>query len=74
MDVVGEELALRIEEHDFAAGAKTGIDGEDGALAERGGEEELAQVFGEDADGFFIGFLFQAPRASPSMAKPSRRL
>jgi hypothetical protein len=57
-DVVVQELALAIEEHDLAAGADAGVDGHDGLLAERGGEEEFAQVVGEDLDAGFVGALF----------------
>ncbi len=57
-DVVVEQLTLTIEDDGFATGAETWVEGKDGALAERGGEEEFADVFGEDLDGVGVGLLF----------------
>ena len=57
-DVVVEQLSLAIEEDDFATGADAGVDGQDGALTERSGEEELAEVGGEDLDALGVGALF----------------
>ena len=53
-DVVVEEFSLGIEDDGFAAGAEPGVDGEEAFLAERSGEEEFADVVGEDAEGFGI--------------------
>ena len=47
-----QQLALAIEANHFAAGAEAGIDGEDVLLAERRGQQQFAEVFSEDADGF----------------------
>ncbi len=54
-NVVAEQFALPVEDDDFAAGAKSGVDREHVLLAERRGEEEFTEVIGEDADGFIIG-------------------
>ena len=56
---VVEQLAGAVEHDGFAAGAEAGIDGEQAFLAERRGEQEFAQVFGEHADGGFVGALFR---------------
>ena len=54
-DVVVEQLALPVEADDLAAGAEARVDGQDVLAAERRGEQQLAQVVGEDADGFGVG-------------------
>ena len=56
-DVVVEEFSLTIEDDDFAAGADAGVDGHHGFLAEWGGEEEFAEIVGEDFDAGFVGAL-----------------
>ena len=56
-DVVVEEFPLTIEDDDFAAGADAGVDGHHGFLAEWGGEEEFAEIVGEDFDAGFVGAL-----------------
>ena len=49
---------MGVEDDKFAAGAETRVEREGDFLAERRGEKEFAEVFGEDADGFLVGFLF----------------
>ncbi len=44
-----------IEDDGFATGAEAGVDSEEAFLTQRGGEEELAQIIGEDLDGGSIG-------------------
>ena len=50
-------LPWRSRQTSFAAGAEAGVDGQDAFAAERRGEQQFAQVVGEDADGFLVGFL-----------------
>ena len=56
---VPDECALRIEGDHLAAGAKTGIDREHPARAKGGGEQQLAEVVGEDRDRLLIGAFLQ---------------
>ncbi len=56
-DLVFQQLSLAIHCHDLAAGAEAGVDRQRGLLAERRGKQELAEVIGEDADGFLVGLL-----------------
>ena len=55
--IVREELSLAVEEHDFAAGAKAGVDAERDLLPERRGQQQLAQVVGENADRLLVRAL-----------------
>ena len=57
-DFVHQEFSLGIEHDKFAAGAEAGVEREGRFLTERRGEEKFADVFGKDADGFLVGFLF----------------
>ena len=54
---VVQQVALRIERHDFAARAESGVDGDDALLSERRREQQLPQVFGEYPDRFVVGLL-----------------
>ena len=56
---VFEQFPFTVEADDFAAGAETGVHGEDVLSAEGRGKQKLAQVFGEHADGFGVGALFE---------------
>ena len=60
-DLVVEQVALGVEAGDLASVGKSGVDGHHALLSQRGGEEQLAQVLGEDMDGLFVG-LFLAQR------------
>ena len=53
--VVVEELSLGVEADELAPRPEAGIEGEEPLLAERRGEEELAEVVGEDADRLRVG-------------------
>ena len=55
--LVMEELPLGVEADDLAARPEAGIDAEDALLPERRGEQELAEVVGEDADRLRVGPL-----------------
>ena len=48
--IVVEKFTLLIEKHDFAAGANSGVDRHDGFLTQRRGEQQLAEIVGEDFD------------------------
>ena len=52
-----QELPLAIEQRDLAARAETRVDGDHGLLTERGGEEQFAEIVGEDADRGLVGAL-----------------
>ena len=54
---VVEQHAVAIEANDLAPRAVAGVDAHNALFAERGGEQELAQVFGKHAYSLFIGFL-----------------
>ena len=54
-----QQLALAIEQHAFAAGAKARVDREHGPLAERRGEEQFAEIVGEDLDRGLVGALLR---------------
>ena len=54
---VVEQHAVAVEAHHFAARAVAGVDAHNALFAERGGEQELAQVFGKHADSLFVGLL-----------------
>lgn len=56
---VFEQFPFTVEADDFAAGAETWVHGEDVLSAEGRGKQKLAQVFGEHADGFGVGALFE---------------
>ena len=53
--VVVEELSLGVEADELAPGPEAGIEGEEPLLTERRGEQELAEVVGEDADRLRVG-------------------
>ncbi len=53
--VVVEELSLGVEADELAPRPEAGIEGKEPLLTERRGEEELAEVVGEDADRLRIG-------------------
>ena len=53
-----EELSLGIEDDDLTARPETGVEGEDPFLTEGRGEEELAEVVGEDPDRLGVGPFF----------------
>ena len=58
--LVVEQVALGVETDDFATRAETGVDTHDALLTQGCREQQLAQVLGKDADGFFVGlFLAQ---------------
>ncbi len=57
--LVVEELSLGVEADDLAARPEAGIEGEDALLPERRGEQELAEVVGEDADRLRVGPLLR---------------
>ena len=54
-----EELAGGVEGGDLAAGADARVDADDGALAQRRLEEEVAKVLGEDLHGLAVGALLE---------------
>ena len=54
---VVEQHAVAIEANDLAPRAVAGVDAHNALFAERGGEQELAQVFGKHAYSLFVGFL-----------------
>ena len=54
---VVEQHAVAIEANDLAARAVAGVDAHNALFAERGCEQELAQVFGKHAYSLFVGFL-----------------
>ena len=54
---VVEQHAVAIEANDLAPRAVAGVDAHNALFAERGCEQELAQVFGKHAYSLFIGFL-----------------
>ena len=56
-DLVGEELSLTVEQDDLAAGAEAWIDAEGDLLAERRGEQEFAEIVGEDTDRLLVRLL-----------------
>ena len=53
--LVVKQVALSIETYHFATCTEAGIDTHDALLPQRGGQEQLAQVGGKDADGFVVG-------------------
>ena len=53
-----EEFAGAVEHDGLATGAEAGVDGEQAFFAERGGQQQLAQIVSEDADGCDVGTLF----------------
>ena len=57
--VVVEELSLGVEADELAPRPEAGIEGEEPLLAERRGEQELAEVVGEDADRLRVGPLLR---------------
>ena len=54
-----DELSLGVEADELAPRPETGIEGEDPFLAEGRGEEELAEIVGEDPDRLRIGPFFR---------------
>jgi hypothetical protein len=55
-----DRLAGLVDDGDLDAGAEAGVQAHGGALAGRGGEEQVLQVGGEDVDGLRLGALPQA--------------
>ena len=53
--VVVEEVALGVKANHLAARAESWVNAHDALLAQRGSQEELAQVVGKDANGLFVG-------------------
>ena len=58
-DVIGEQLALSIQEHHLAPSAKAGIDRQHIFLTERRRQKQFAQVVREDADGLLVRAFLQ---------------
>ena len=56
--VVLQQVPLGIEGGQLAAGAEARVHGQDGLLSQRGRQQQLAHVGGEDADGLFVGATF----------------
>ena len=52
------EVALRVQDDDFAARAESGVDGNHALLPQRRRKEQLPQVFGEYPDRLVVGLLF----------------
>ena len=52
-----QQIALCIETDHLATRAEARVDAHDALLAEWGGEQQLAQILGKDADGLFVGTL-----------------
>ena len=55
-----QQVPVVVEAHHFAACPETGVDAHDAFFAQGGRQEQLAQVFGEHANGFQVGFFFAA--------------
>ena len=55
--LIVEQGACFAQDHHFATRTEAWVDGEDALLAHGGGEEQLFQVLGEDADGGLVGLL-----------------
>ncbi len=55
-DGFAEIFAGFVHHGDLAAGADARVDGEDGLLAQGGGEEQVPEVLGEHVDGGAVGF------------------
>ena len=53
-DVVVQQLALPVEADNFAAGAEARVDGQHVLASQRRGQQQLAKVFREHADGFDV--------------------
>ena len=56
-DIVVDQAPLRVETDELAARAQSRVEGEDRFFTQRRSQQELAQVFGEDADRFGVGAL-----------------
>ena len=56
--LIVQQVALRIEADDFAAGTESGVDGEHPFLSERRREKQLAEILRKYADSFVVGFFF----------------
>ena len=54
---VVQQVALRVERHDLASRAESRVDGHDALLPQRRGEQQLAQVLGENPDRLVVGLL-----------------
>ena len=59
---VMEEIALSVQAYDLTARAEARINAHDALLTKGCSEEQLAQVLGEDADGFLVGALLAGRR------------
>ena len=52
-----EQVALGVETHHLAARPEARVDTHDTLLAQRRRKQQLTQIFGKHADGFFVGLL-----------------
>ena len=52
-----EQVAVRVEHGDLAAGSESGVDGQHDLLGDRRLEQQAAEVPGEDLDGVLLGGL-----------------
>ena len=55
--LVVQQIALCIEADHLTARTEAWVDAHDALLAQGGTEQQLAQILGENADGFVIGLL-----------------
>ena len=53
-----QQRPLRVETHNFATCSETRVDTHHTLLSQRCRKQQLTQVFGKHANGFFVGFLF----------------
>ena len=56
--LIMQQIALRVETNNLTSGTESGVDGEHPFLSQRWSEKKLAEVLGEYANRFIVGFLF----------------
>ena len=56
--LIMQEIALRVEADQLATRTEAGIDSQDSFLSQRGRQEQLPEVTGEDSDRLLVGLLF----------------
>ena len=59
---VVEQVALLVERDHLASRPVAGVDGQNAVSLQRGAEQELAEVSGEDVDGHLVGLLLKRRR------------